>query len=415
MTPPGLNRNAMNTSLLKYCFGFPVVTVLVAICSLTVSGFANPLPPIQAVRWETDLNVAMARAEREQRPLFLHFVGNDGPSAQQMMNEVFVQTNIAAHLNANYVMVRVNAVENQALAQRFTITAIPTDLIMRPNGQIIHRRIGVITADRFAEFLTYLQNTMQSERNQASVPASPPTATAGPFPAMNSQGSSFQSPSPVAQPQQEAFATTSRDPFVQQSPVGQNPLATQQSFAQHLQGGTIPTAISSANNPLRGAETVVRPTLGQNAQNAPSTIAALQAMLDAPPPQKKTIEVPLALEGFCPIILCTEERWVSGNPAYCILYQGQIFRFSSMEALTTFAKNPAVYIPVAMGEDMVLKVDRNRRVNGDRRFGAWYQGRVFLFSSQETFNAFEARPEYYADIALKYETARREQPVPIVY
>ena len=138
-------------------------------------------------------------------------------------------------------------------------------------------------------------------------------------------------------------------------------------------------------------------------------------MLETPAPAQSTVEVPLALEGFCPVMLCTEERWVSGNPAYCTMYQGHIFRFSSTDALVTFSQNPAAYTPVAMGEDIVLKVDRNRRINGSRKFGAWYQGRVFLFSSQETFDAFEARPHYYAEIALKYETARREHPAPIVY
>ena len=97
------------------------------------------------------------------------------------------------------------------------------------------------------------------------------------------------------------------------------------------------------------------------------------------------------------------------------MYQGHIFRFSSAESLTAFAKNPAQFTPVAMGEDIVLKIDRNRRVNGDRNHGAWFQGRIFLFSSYETYKAFEARPDYYAEIALKYEIARREQPAPVVY
>ena len=148
---------------------------------------------------------------------------------------------------------------------------------------------------------------------------------------------------------------------------------------------------------------------------APPPAAAIQAMLAEPAPAQMTIEVPLALEGFCPVVLYTEERWVAGNPAYSTMFQGHVFRFSSMETLMTFAQNPANFIPVAMGEDIVLKVDRNRRVQGDRRFGAWFQGRVFLFSSQETFNAFEARPDFYAEIALKYETARRGRPMPIVH
>ena len=430
----------MSIPPLKYCLGFPVLTVLFSVCFLMVFGLTNPLPPIQAVRWETDLNIAMARAEREQRPLFLHFVGNESPSAQQMANEIFVLPNIAAHLNANFVMVRVNAVENSALAQRFTVTAIPTDLIMRPNGHIIHRRVGVITADRFAQYLTFLQEMIQSEKSQAPVQTSTPSPATGTFPVVNPSVSPHPAPPSMAVPpkttlsnalppatpqphQQETFAAVPgaiRDPFTQQSPAMQQPVAHQPPpLAQHPQGGVgmMGSPMSSGSNPLRTAEMATRPALEQStAPVSPSpATTAIQAMLATPAPPKKTVEVPLALEGFCPVILCTEERWVTGNPAYCTMYQGYIFRFSSMEALATFARNPAHYTPVAMGEDIVLKVDRNRRVNGDRRFGAWFQGRVFLFSSQETFNAFEARPDYYAEIASKYEIARREQPAPVVY
>ena len=86
-----------------------------------------------------------------------------------------------------------------------------------------------------------------------------------------------------------------------------------------------------------------------------------------------------------------------------------------MEALTTFAQNPANYIPVAMGEDIVLMVDRNQRVNGNLDFAGYCQGRILLFASQETYDAFKQRTDYYMEIALRYEVARKEQKVPIIY
>ena len=438
----------MNTPPSKYCFGFPALTAFFSVCFLALDCLANPLPPIQAVRWETDLNVAAARAEREQLPLFLHFTGGDGSSAQQAGSEIFAQPNIASHLNANYVMVKINAVENPAFAKQLSVESVPTDLIIKPSGQVIFRRAGVIPADKFAMFLTFLQEKIQAEKNQVSVqtpgvsppvtpPASPAPSAAGPFPLVNPQVSSPPVSPPAAAlpgavppvstppdtlPLQQNTNTSVpgavRDPLAQQSPTAQYPPLTQYPqpppFAQNSPAVAGAMAAGTpATNPLRGAEIAARPAAAE--QNTPSANAAMQAMLDAPAPPKMTIEVPLALEGFCPVMLCTEERWVAGNPAYCTMYQGHVFRFSSANALVTFAQNPANFTPVAMGEDIVLKVDRNRRVNGDRRFGAWFQGRVFLFSSQETFSAFEARPDYYAEIALKYETARRESPAPIVY
>ncbi len=120
-----------------------------------------------------------------------------------------------------------------------------------------------------------------------------------------------------------------------------------------------------------------------------------------------TVEVPLGLDGYCPVSLTLEERWVSGNPMYFTLFRGRIYRLSTEEALEHFQREPARYAPIAGGDDIVLMVDRNRKVPGLRKFGAWYRDRVYLFSCAETFDAFSARPDYYSEIAEKYETALR--------
>ena len=381
-----------------------MATVVFSLCFLMDFGFTQGFPPLgaqpQSVRWETDLNAAMARAEREQRPLFIHFVGNDCQPAAQMASEVFVQPGIIAQLNANFVMVRINASENPALAQQFAVTSIPTDLVIKPNRMLLHRRTGGITAEKFAKYLAYLQETIQAEKGQAA----PPMTATNPAGAPNTMP-----PLAVAQPQGEmnAFPGAIRDPLIQQPPqqppMTAGPMSVQQPPA----------------NPLRAAEMPARPAMDgtPNPPQAPFNSAPAMPVMttNEPAPPKATVEVPLALEGFCPVTLCAEERWISGNPAYCTMYQGHIFRFASLEALATFAQNPANFMPIAMGEDIVLKVERNKRVNGKREFGAWFQGRVFLFSSQESLDAFATRPEYYTEIALKYELAHREQPTQVIY
>ena len=405
-----------------------VLVALFATCFLTVSVFAqgfappglgiappglNVAPP--ALRWESDISVAMARAEREQRPLFLHFVGHDCQPAVQMANEVFVQPSVIAHLNAHFVMVRINASENPVLAQKFEVKSIPTDLILKPNGLLIYRRTGGISVERFSEFLAFLQGKIQSDQGPAPVPhASLPVTNPPGFPSpVPNSVPSPAIPTPVMA-QSMAFPETIRDSFMQQPPHIQQPPP---------QAAAVATVPHASVNPLRVAEVAtkpmveptlnppqmpVNPVLVREPVPAMSTVPVIVA--NEPAPTKMTVEVPLALEGFCPVTLCAEERWVSGNPAFCTMYLGHIFRFASSEALGTFARNPANYIPVAMGEDIVLMVERNKRINGNRKFGAWFQGRVFLFSSQETLDAFANRPEYYTEIALKYELAQKERP-----
>jgi len=391
------------------------LTAFITVCFLTVSSHAQSVgSPPPFIRWETDLNVAMTRAEQENRPLFLHFC----LPAQQMETEVFTQPNIASHLQANYVMVKINASENAALVQKFAVTAAPTDIVMRVNGQLIHRRVGGITADRFADYLAFLQKTIQSERNLVPPPSAP-----APFPGMNvAEPSPPVPPGTAAQPGVMLPREMITTPDIMRDTFGghQAPVAPTVS-------GTVPPP--NAPHAFRSLETATRPAMDQtagtyNVQNSPHVsmkettppvASAVAAVLVEPAPAKMTVEVPLALEGFCPVTLCSEERWTPGNPAYCTMYHGHIFRFASMETLVAFAQNPAKYIPIAMGEDIVFMVERNKRIEGNRKFGAWFQGRVFLFSCQETLNAFADRPEYFMEIALKYEIARREQPGPVVY
>jgi YHS domain-containing protein/thioredoxin-related protein len=439
----GLHRVDLKTMNIppKNCrLGLPsifvaVLAAVVAVCSLTVSGFAQGyLSPPPPSLWESDLDAAMARAEREQRPLFLHFFGNDCQPAQQMAVEVFAQPSIASRLNATFVLVRINASENSVLAQKFAVTSIPTDITMKPNGQLVHRRTGGITAERFSDYLEFLQKTIQSERG-ALPPPSPPAQSH--FPPANPVSSPYQqstppqsilqpSPQPGMAPQQREVSAppgTIRDPFAPQSPFAQQPppaaitgtmsasSGSQNTLRLHVDDTIPPSTAEYVSHPPQ-VPAHVNATPPPVAAAVPSIVAV---MADVPAPAKMTVEVPLALEGFCPVTLCTEERWSTGNPVYCTMYQGHIFRFATAEALATFARNPANYIPVAMGEDIVLMVDRNKRVNGNRKFGAWYQGRVFLFSSQESLSTFSERPDFYTEIALKYEVARREPSVPIVY
>ena len=447
-----------------------------AIVSLIVFALISPVLFAQpsGIRWESDLNAAMLRAEREQRPLFVHFVGNASPATQQMEREVFVVPNIAAQLNANFVLVRINASENPALAQRYSITSIPTDLVMKPNGEIIHQRVGVIEPERFVGYLAFLQKTIQADRaspppsiptvapNVAAPPVSAPanhpaSLTAGPFPGAIPGSIPAQTHPVQSNPIQSHFVQT--QPVPTSPPASSLPIATPSQLREMVavpasaapgtappvtaQGiidpfGQTPVAettvaappvappVHANHNPLRTGTTTASPGSAHTAHTAPNntvqgntvqgnTEGVKEFMANAPAPVKMMVEVPLALEGYCPVTLYTSERWLAGNPAFCTMYQGHIFRFASREALETFAQSPADYTPVAMGEDIVLMVDRNQRVNGSRQLAAYCQGRILLFSSPETFDAFEKRPDYYMEIALRYEMARRDPAVQVVY
>ncbi|HIQ21198.1 MAG TPA: DUF255 domain-containing protein [Planctomycetes bacterium] len=110
---------------------------------------------------------------------------------------------------------------------------------------------------------------------------------------------------------------------------------------------------------------------------------------------------PLALDGYCPVTLNSQEKWVLGDPKWGAIHEGRTYLFVGPEAQKLFLAAPEQYAPVLACHDVVLAVDEQRRVLGQREFGVWYPdprtGRVFLFSSEQTMLKFHANPKHYLD------------------
>ena len=339
----------------------------------------------EGIAWEKDINTALVKARETDRLVLVHFHGPNCPSCRVMEAEVFTNRQVIADMHRFFVPVKVDSVLNPQLVKQFNITGIPADVVLRGDGKFVHRRQGGISAERFAVYLNYIndeakpKNTAQSVR-QAPPPVSlpeprspvapsvpiPPPLTNVPLPSGNIWDT-VVTPSPVIDP----VGLQASPALVQAAPERSNPIRTDSG-----------SPVAKGDSPQEVA-TFVEGSTGQ------------------------TVEIPLALDGFCPVTLGIQERWQPGNPLYYAMFRGQIFRCVSEESLEAFSKDPAKYAPVAMGEDIVQMVNRQRKIVGQRKFGAWFQDRVYLFSSQESLDAFAAKPEYYAEIAIKYETALR--------
>ena len=133
-----------------------------------------------------------------------------------------------------------------------------------------------------------------------------------------------------------------------------------------------------------------QPTPGLGAGNSLGVVAATSEKPTA-------IQMPtIALDGFCPVSLAQTAKWVKGNAEIMTEYDGVLFRLASVEARNVFANNPSLYAPVLRGNDVVELLTNRREVTGQRKFGAWYQGQVFLFTSAENYEKFQYNPELYA-------------------
>lgn len=75
---------------------------------------------------------------------------------------------------------------------------------------------------------------------------------------------------------------------------------------------------------------------------------------------------------------------------------GRTYLFAGPEEQKKFLARPDRYSPVAAGHDPVLALEGQQMVPGRREHGVFYDGRIFLFSSEESLERFSQSPSRYA-------------------
>ncbi len=132
-------------------------------------------------------------------------------------------------------------------------------------------------------------------------------------------------------------------------------------------------------------------------------LIAQQAHVQAPGQPSRDVRtagfespLPTALDGFCPVELVKNERWVRGDSRWAIDYQGRRYLMSSEIQRESFLVNPQRYVPAYEGNDPVLVVDRGQRIPGITRYCATYDSRLYMFSNPATLAHFRQQPEHYA-------------------
>lgn len=140
-------------------------------------------------------------------------------------------------------------------------------------------------------------------------------------------------------------------------------------------------------------------------QPAAPPAVAQAAAITAPPAATDTM--PLGLEGYCPVTLAEKQSWTEGRPQYGARHRGRTYLFAGPEQQRAFLADPDRYAPALSGDDPVLAFEQGRSLQGQRRYGAYCQSRVYLFTSPETRAAFEANPDKYAA-----RVALAERPTP---
>jgi thiol-disulfide isomerase/thioredoxin/YHS domain-containing protein len=248
---------------------------------------------------------------------------------------------------------------------------------------------------------------------QVTPSASGLTATTGPAAAMAGRRHAaglpqttpgLRSPATPVQPMLNPRPTASTT----QTPSGVNPPSKNTSRYSSASPPPAAAVVSGPPAALSQAAPQTRPT-----PKEPSGPVAQPKLERNLPDQASTKgHPPLGLDGYCPVSLQSEERWIVGDRRWGVIHEGRTYLFMGPTHQQRFLADPAKYSPVLSGTDAVLAMESKQAVPGDRRYGVVFDSRVFLFSSEKTLQRFSQDPERFANGVRQARQMSHNQTTP---
>ena len=150
-----------------------------------------------------------------------------------------------------------------------------------------------------------------------------------------------------------------------------------------------PVADSVASNPSPAI-----PTFKPRSEASATNANASKPKVDMVSAQIATkVEQALALDGFCPVTLRSDSKWVEGKPEFAVKHRGKVYWMSSKEACDQFLSDPDACSPVLSGYDPYVLIEEGRLESGNIKYGLHdiVSGKYMLFSSAE------AKEKYWND------------------
>lgn len=444
--------------------------------ALVVWGLVSSAQAQQTIRWQWNLESAKQVAGQTNRLVLVHFWADWCGPCKRMEQDVFSRPDVAAALEADYVPVKLHKDHFPAVAREFGITAIPADVILTPQGQVLEKFQGYSDANQYVGRMNRVAAVYRTQNGRvytqiAGQPAKTPAVpsmdasrypTPGYPPAAGPQGyndnrgvdpynrSPQASPAPanppyagLPMPEQNGPQMNMNGPGLPvagqpepvRSPYAQNPAPVQDPLLP--QPGPAMSSMPPATPPREQANPYLGPSLSPSREMPQGTATTApnqggqpwQATSSPNPPAmgmpaaeampSRSVQLPpgnppLGLDGYCPVQLNEKERWVRGNPKWGVRHEGRTYLFAGPEEQSRFYADPDRYAPVLSGDDVVLMVEQGQRVAGRREHGGWFQNRIYLFADEATFQRFFADPYRYANAVtqMKSNVAARPGRVP---
>jgi YHS domain-containing protein/thiol-disulfide isomerase/thioredoxin len=428
--------------------------------AIILLAFAGSAVAADGIAWQQNLETAKRRSAETNRPILIHFWAPSCAPCVRLDSEVFPQPAVAQAINSNFIPVKLNTDDFPATASLYGVDRIPMDVVLSPAGQLVYRAKSPLVADQFVAHVSQaarggamppVQLAADANAEQAgggTVPINPggqllpqsggqfassPINAATPPSGVNvaAQGPSW----PQSAPHHAAVQQPSNQPQVQAQPMERQHIsftpnshaikmpATAQTSSplvqqvtpwvgqptQNAQAGGAPPVVGPAYVPVTSAtgpaatQPFATPITGPSSNTMAGTVQPQAAEQRQPVMIPAKEAPPVGLDGFCPVTLAEQKKWVRGDVRYGVEHRGRTYLFCTPENQKKFFDSPDRYSPVMCGMDPVLQLEARQTTSGRRDLGVFYQNRVYLFATVESKAAFEKQPQKYAAEVLAAE------------
>lgn len=339
---------------------------------------------IASVPWLNDVRQAQQIAHERQQLLLLHFYADWCGPCRVLERDVYPRADITAAISNHYVPVKIDIQRSPELARHYGVQSFPSDVFLEPSGRVVHRMTTPADPGKYLQVLHQLATGRHQAPPQHQTP--PPQQPLPPWAEdpQNAWSPNMHSPSHAASPtsHQTPYADPPQqphgpyvDPTARANPM---PFADQHYGYFTIDQDQLPTHPSG---PQGAGEQRWQPLTDPPGQ---------------PQATSSQAEFKLALDGFCPVSLTLHESWKQGDPRWGAYHRGRTYLFVSAALKQQFMTDPDRYSPVLAGYDPTRFIDHGVAIEGQRKHGMWFRGRMYLFAEEASLERFQRSPDYYA-------------------
>ena len=112
--------------------------------------------------------------------------------------------------------------------------------------------------------------------------------------------------------------------------------------------------------------------------------------------------IPVAMNGYCPVCILDMRKWVKGDPRYAVVVDGKKYLFPGEAQMQKFLANTTKYTPAMNGNCVVCYAAGKGMVPGTVFHTARHKDRLYMFPSEDVKAKFMKNPSSFENVDLAF-------------